>query len=558
MSSSPTVGLPLGCEAVSRHRSRHPRSAPSTVAILLLLIALVSAGCSSGGSEADDQEPAEARASAQDLRVAVGVDPFMAGDPPVSDIGIRTEGPNPGIFETLTRVTPTYGVEAGLAVRWESPSPDVWRFFLRRDVAFHDGTPFNAESVVAAVEGFSTRRIGPRGLDPGTARAVADDVVEVNLTADNTRLPEQLANPNMGIVAPGTRPGAGDSPATTPTGTGPFRFVAYAKGAELKMAANDKYWDGAPQLRSLTFRFSTERDASLLLATRQVEIAGMVPYADLASVSGRTDRNVRSRPGHAAYLLLNNGGIGQWTTMKDENVRKAVAQTIDRDEVTEAGWQGHGEDSTTLIPEIVLGSDAADRVRPLPLDRNEAKKLLDSAGYLPTVRNGMRAKDGTPLVVNLLLSRPSDQAKAGEAIKAQLAEVGIEVQIQDPGPDTPFANVNGATFDMFLDVRPQYDANPCALCRFFTVRPGGQLSFSGSVGGGPKVDDAYDRIFVSPSIDTARRTAADIMQIVTAERFTAVSIAALRTEWLVSPRVRGFDPAALPGDQRWDGVFLTV
>jgi peptide/nickel transport system substrate-binding protein len=543
---------------VSRPRNSHRRPAPTTFVILLLLTALVAAGCAEGGSDAADEEPAEARANAQDLRVAVGEDPFMAGDPPVPDIGVRTAGPNPGIFETLTRVSPTYGVESALAVRWESPSPNVWRFFLRRDVAFHNGTPFNAAAVVAAFDGLSARQNRPRGLDPGTAKATADDVVEVNLSADNTRLPEQLANPNMAIVAPGTRPGAGDSPETTPTGTGPFTFVSYAKGADLKMAANDRYWDGAPEVRSLTFRFSSERDASRLLATRQVEIAGMVAYANLASVSGRTDRNVQSRPGQAVYLLLNNGGIDQWTTMKDENVRKAVAQAIDRDVVTEAGWEGHGEDSTTLIPEIVLGSDAADRVRPLPLNRNEAKKLLDGAGFMPTLPNGMRAKDGTPMVLNLLLSRPSDQAKAGEAIRAELAEVGIAVQIQDPGPDTPFTKVNNATFDMFLDVRPQDDANPCALCRFFTIRPGGQLAYSGSVGGGPKVDDAYDRIFVSPSIDTARRTAADIMQVVTAERFTAVSIASLRTEWLISPRVRGFDPAVLAGDQRWEDVYLTV
>ncbi len=526
----------------------------------MLLTAVVAAGCSSGGgdSEVSTDEPAEARANAQDLRVAVGEDPFMAGNPPVSDIGIRTVGPNPGIFETLTRLSPTYGVEAALAVRWESPSPKVWRFFLRRNVSFHNGTPFNAQAAVAAIESFTTRQTRPRGLDAGTAKATADDVVEINLTTDNARLAEQLANPNMAIVAPGTRPGAGDTPETTPTGTGPFSFVSYAKGTDLKMAANEKYWDGVPELRSLTFRFGSERDASRLLATRQVEIAGMVAYANLASVSGRTDKNVQSRPGQAVYLLLNNGGIDEWTTLKDENVRKAVAHTIDRNEVTKAAWDGHGEDSTTLIPEIVLGADAADRVRPLPLNRNEAKKILDGAGYQPSLPNGMRAKDGKPLVLNLLLSRPSDQAKAGEALKAQLAEVGIGMQIQDPAPDTPFTKVNNATFDLFLDVRPQDDANPCALCRFFTIRPGGVLSYSGSVGGGAKVDDAYDRIFASPSIDTARRTAADIMQVVTAERFTAVSIASLRTEWLISPRVRGFDPAVLTGDQRWDTVFLTV
>jgi len=530
----------------------------SLIALLLLTACLAAACSSGGGTEASTDEPAEPRANAQDLRVAVGEDPFMAGNPAANDIGIRTNGPNPGIFETLTRMSPTYGAEAALAERWESPNTKTWRFFLRKNVTFHNGTPFNAEAVVAAIDSFSTRQTRPRGLDKGTAKATADDVVEINLTTDNARLAEQFANPSMAIVAPGTRPAAGDSAENTPTGTGPFTFLSYNKGTELKMKANDKYWGGPPALKTLAFKFGPERDASRLLATRQVEIAGMVAYANLASVSGRTDKNVQSRPGQAVYLILNTGGVEEWQTLKDDNVRKAIAQTIDRNAILKAAWDGHGEDNKTLIPEIVLGTDAADRVRPLPLNPNEAKKTLDAAGWNPTLPNGMRAKDGKPLLVNLLLSRPSDQTKAAEAIKSELADVGIAMQVQDPGTDPPGTKINNASFDMYLDVRAQDDANPCALCRFFTIRPGGQLSFSGSVGGGPKVDDAYDRVFASPSIDTARRTAADIMQVVTAERITAISIASLRTEWLISPRVRGFDPAVLTGDQRWDGVFLTV
>ena len=543
---------------MSRLRQSLPLPAARALFTLLLLTALVAAGCSSGGDEGTDDESNEPRAAAQDLRVAVGEDPFMAGSPPANDIGIRTNGPNPGIFETLTRLSPTYGIEAALAERWESPNPKTWKFILRRQVTFHNGAPFDAQAVVASLEGIAGRTNRPRGLDPGTAKASAPDIVEVNLTVDNARLAEQLANPTMAIVAPGTRPGAGDTPETTPTGTGPFAFVSYSKGTDLKMKANESYWGVATELKTLTFRFGPSGDVSRLLATRQVEIAGMVGYNNLASVSGRTDRNVQSRPGQAVYLLLNIGGIEEWTTLKDDNVRKALAHTVDRNEVAKVGWEDHGRDSDTLIPEIVLGTDAADRIRPLPLNRNEAKRLLDGAGWVPTLANGMRAKDGKPLMLNLLLSRPADQTKAAEVLKAQFAEVGVGLQVQDPGPDTPFTKVNNAQFDLFLDARAQDDANPCALCRFFTIRPGGQLAFSASVGGGPKVDDAYDRIFSAPSIDTARRTAADIMQVVTVERITAISLAALRTEWLISPRVRGFDPAVLTGDQRWESVFLTV
>ena len=363
----------------------------------------------------------------------------------------------------------------------------------------------------------------------------------------------------MVMMAPGTRAGSGDTPETTPVGTGPFVFVSYTHGTELKMKANDKYWGGAPQLKNLLFRFGPEKDASRLLATRQVEVVGNIAYANMAAVSGRTDRNVASTPATAAYLLLNTGGTDAWSTLKDDNVRKAIAEAVDRKDLIKTGFEDHGVDNDNLIPDIVLGTDAADRIVAPPLNLIDARKALDASGWAATLPGGMRTKNGKPLVVNLLLSKPIDQGKVADTLKAQLAQVGIALQVQDPSPDTPFTQVNNTTFDMFLDVRTQDDANPCALCRFFTLKSGNQfLAYSTAVGGGPKVDDTYDRIFSAPAVDTARRSAADIMQTVIAERYTAISLASLRTEWLISPRVRGFEPAALGGDQHWENVYLTV
>jgi peptide/nickel transport system substrate-binding protein len=287
-----------------------------------------------------------------------------------------------------------------------------------------------------------------------------------------------------------------------------------------------------------------------------VELVGQVPYDLLPKVSGRTDRPLASPPARAEFLLMNTGGIDEWTTLKDDTVRQAIALGIDRKAVQKAAWPDDGEDNATLIPEDVL-ADTKDRVKTPSWNPDQAKRLLDQAGWAPG-GDGVRVKNGKPLVLSLILARPSEQQQAGEAVKSQLAGIGIGLQIVDPAPDTPFTRVNAGTFDLYMATQLQDDANPCALCRFFTVRPGGQLAFASASGGGAKADDLYDRTFASPSIDTARRAAADIMNVVIAERFTAVPLAALRTEWLASPRVRGFEPAALGGDQRWDSVWLTV
>jgi peptide/nickel transport system substrate-binding protein len=496
-----------------------------------------------------------ARSPSQDLRVAVGTDPFLPGTPPNPNLGLVSAGPNPGIFETLTRLSGAFGLQPALALRWESPQPQQWRFFLRPNVTFHNGARLDGQAVVETLETIARRQTRPRGLDPGTAKANGD-TVEINLSMPNARLAEQLASPTMGIVAPGTQPGAGTDPATTPTGTGPFRFDSYQPGTQLVVKGNEGYWGGKPQLRSITFRFGPERDAGRLLATRQADLVGQVPFPFLQKVSGRTDQLKASQAARAEYVLQNAGGIDEFATLKDDNLRRAVALAVDRKAVAKTAWPEEGDDNNTLIPEVVL-ADAAERVKAPNQNLEEAKRALDQAGWGPGP-DGVRAKDGRPLVLSLILARPPEQQPAADVLKSQLAAVGIGVQVVDPAPDTPFVRVNNATFDLFMASQPQDDGNPCALCRFFSIRPGGQLSFAGSVGGGPKADELYDRAFVSPSTDTARRVAADLVNVVVAERFTAVPLASLRTEWLASPRVRGFEPAALGGDQRWDTVWLTV
>ncbi len=523
--------------------------------------ALVLAGCGGGGDgiAEEDSVPDAQRANNQDLRVAVGPDPFVASltaSPPNYNLGLTTNGPNPGIFETLTRLTAVFGLQPGLATRWESSTPAQWKFFLRPNVTFHNGQPADASAVVANLETIARRQNRPRGLDPGVAK-VNGDVVELNLTAANGRLAEQLASPTMGIVAPGTQAGPGSDPALTPTGTGPFKFRSYQPNATLVSEAYEGYWGAKPQLKTITFRFGPEADAGRLLATRGVDIAGgQVPYSLLPKVSGRTDQFAASQPARAQYLLLNAAGIEQYATLKDDAVRQAVALAIDRNAVRKAGWPDDGEDNASVIPKVVL-SEAADRVRPPNQNPDNAKKLLDQAGW-QTAADGVRAKGGQALVLSLILARPQDQQQAAKAVQSQLAAVGIGVTVVDPAPDSPFIRINTGSFDLFMASQAQEDANPCALCRFFSVRPGGQLAYASAVGGGAEADELYDRTYAALSIDTARRTAADLINVVVSKRFTAVPLASVRTEWLISPRVRGFEPAALGGDQRWDNVWLTV
>lgn len=535
----------------------------------MVVLALVGASCQGGGAQSTFE--ALPRAEVQDLRVAVGEDPFLRGSPPRPDLGLRGDDLHPGIFETLTALTPSFGLRPGLAERWEAETPTRWRFELREGVRFHDGSPVTADAVVQTlrraaggmVDGESeneTRRPSrPRGLEPESATAEGDTVVVVSLSEPNLRLAEQLAHPRLGVQAPGTQAGDGSIPAQTATGTGPFRFASYTPGAELRVTANAEYWDGPPQLTSITFRFGQSEDASRLLATREVDLVGLVPARDLAEVSGQSDRLLESPPGRSGFLLLNRGGVGAWATLQDEAVRRAVSLTLDRDELVEAAWPDHGELNDTLIPPLVLSGE---EVRAPQRDLEGARLLLEDAGWVSGV-DGVRVKEGERLVLTLLVRSP-DLVGGGsllETMAAQLEAVGIALEAIGPesgaGQGSPLERVNAATFDLFLDVRPQEDADPCALCRFFTIRPGGELTVSGVVGAGPEGDALFDQVHVAPSPAAARRVAAELMRVVTVDEVVAIPLTTLTNPWLVSSRVQAFQPAAVAGAQLWASVYLS-
>ena len=55
------------------------------------------------------------------------------------------------IYEGLVRIDPGIEFEPCLATSWTVVAPDQWRFTIRQDVRFQDGTPLPPDDVVASI-----------------------------------------------------------------------------------------------------------------------------------------------------------------------------------------------------------------------------------------------------------------------------------------------------------------------------------------------------------------------------------------------------------------------
>ena len=159
----------------------------------------------------------------------------------------------------------------GLA-RSVSSSPDaaIWTVRLRTGVRFQDGTPFNADAVLANASRWEGTATG-RELLPGLIDVFAPqpEVVRFILAAPDPEFEQRLAAPQLGIVSPRAIAGAAVIRGSQ-TGTGAFELRERSPSRHL-LARNTSWWGAAgaadlgPALEQIIFRAESSSAVRLAL-----------------------------------------------------------------------------------------------------------------------------------------------------------------------------------------------------------------------------------------------------------------------------------------------------
>src|SRR5499425_1814749 len=73
------------------------------------------------------------------------------------------------VFESLVDVDQQGKPVPGLALAWRLLDDRTWEFTLRQQVTFHDGEPFNADTVLFNLDRFFRRDLDRHGIKDVTA-----------------------------------------------------------------------------------------------------------------------------------------------------------------------------------------------------------------------------------------------------------------------------------------------------------------------------------------------------------------------------------------------------
>ncbi len=279
------------------------------------------------------------------------------------------------VYDTLAR----YDHETGtfvpqLAEAIESDDSITWTIKLRKDVKFHDGTPFDADAVIGSIN----RYINAYGLHAmltksqiKSMKAVDPLTVSIEMNAAWPRFPNVLTNGVGMILAPAAYK---DPKNFKPIGAGPFKFKSYKPAESTTVVANDDYWGGRPNLDAIEFDIlGTDKTGVETLESGGVDLT-FVRSTELVDDVIKGDL-----PGMDNYASLANNlwfNSREGSPTADKRVRQALALAFDPKIFLQRTANGAGDPSKLLI-----GADStwAPGVDPMPTDTAEAKKLVEEA-----------------------------------------------------------------------------------------------------------------------------------------------------------------------------------
>jgi peptide/nickel transport system substrate-binding protein len=369
-------------------------------------------------------------------------DKFSSLDPVVSkENAAANERVRQLMFNSLVRKNEAFDYIGELATDIQT-SPDglTVTFPLHQGVRFHNGKPLTSGDCKYTLEyllGSESTKKAPlfdTVKDSATGQETQLRRIAEIQTPDSNTLVIKLARPVdrqkvvSSLVAIGIIPeGTGPQQATSPIGTGPFKFVHYDSGQMLlDLKANPDYWEGAPSIQDLRVRVVEDSNAMQAeLKSGRIDLTSLpsnLTPDTIASLARDPNLQVQKFPGaNIVYLGFN---VRQ-PPVDNIKLRQAIAYAINRESIINELLQGQATIADSILPPKSWAYAPGEKYA---YDPARAKQLLDDAGLKDPDGDGPQMRLSQPLEYKVSAGSSATRQYA-EVIQSQLKAVGIPVNI---------------------------------------------------------------------------------------------------------------------------------
>ena len=432
---------------------------------------------------------------------------------PHSQNHATTNGIMQHVYEGLVRYDKKYNVEPALATAWQYVTPTQLRFTLRKNVKFHDGSPFTADDVVFSygriMQPQGTKQIYVAGVKE--VKKVDDYTVELILSGPNPVLLKNLVDFSImskAWSAKNKSENVQDFKAKEETfasrntnGTGAYLLKTWEPDKRIVMEANAGWWDkregNVSEVIYTPIKSDSTRVAALI--SGDVDIVTDLPVQDVDRL--RKEPKLKILDGAEVRTIfigmdqvsdeLKYSNIKGKNPFKDLRVRKALNLAVDRDTIRRVTMRGLSMPAGIMVAPGVHGH-AKDIDLPLKVNVAEAKKLLTEAGY----------PNGFEFSLDCPNNRYVNDERICQALVGMWGKIGLKVNLLAQSMPIFIAKIQN--FDMSAYMLgwgvPNFDGNYSLVSLLHTKTTGAAGSFNLGRISDAKLDKIIEAIDVETDV----------------------------------------------------------
>lgn len=341
-----------------------------------------------------------------------------------------------GMYEGLIALkgSATDEYEGLIAESWESnDDQSVWTFHLREGVTFQDGSPCDAEAVVASYGRLLSMQKGAWNVvgrfvkDPAQITAPDPRTVVFDLgqpqplfeAAMAATYGPQVVNAKVAMEheVDGDMGNAWMSTSPEGAGTGPYRLVSFEPNSATVLERYDGYWggwDGDHFERVIIRVIDSPEVARELLEAGELDIVNRfhLPPTDFIALESNPDLVTDWQPtSEVVYLPMTESG-----PLASKEARQALSYAFPYQEVIDGFYEGKATQPRGFVAQTINGYNP-DTFQ-YTTDLAKARELLETAGVA----------EGTELTI--MITNTASNNLVATLFQTNLAEIGISLAIE--------------------------------------------------------------------------------------------------------------------------------
>lgn len=298
------------------------------------------------------------------------------------------------------------------------PDNLTYTIVLKQGIKFQDGSELNAKACAWNLQMYKdTGRKSASFFSNIESFEVTDDyTVVIHMSEWDSTIPQSLARECGFMFSEQAWETYGEEYCSEhPVGTGPFILTEWNKDVDKTFVRFDDYWQGTPLLDEVVIHiYEDSLVAQAGLETGDIDAYYCVDYSlDAAMADKGYVVATGTIPTTMPFLLFNS--VNPDDPLNNILVRQAISYAIDQQALCDAIYYGYVSPTNQFAPEnsVYYSKDVVG----YSYNPDKAKELLAEAGYADGFSTTLEAKNEATIVACVT------------AIQAQLAEVGIDVQL---------------------------------------------------------------------------------------------------------------------------------